>query len=48
MKKINPKVIGILFALMGVLVAGGLAARDVVGEATEGLSAADQNNEGMG
>ena len=48
MKKINPKVIGAVIALLGILVAGGVTANEVIGEErTAGIAGADPKDTGI-
>ena len=46
MKKINPKILGITFMILSMLVAGGFAAKNVIAPQEGGLS--DDSNPGNG
>ena len=47
MKKINPKVTKVVLALMSVLIAGGIAAKEIIGGEDVEFSGADQDNDGF-
>lgn len=47
LKKINPKVTKVVLALMSVLIAGGIAAKEIFGEPDPGFVGADQHGDGL-
>ena len=48
MKKINPKILGITFMILSMLVAGGFAAKNAIAPGSSGSGLTDDSNPGNG